>query len=979
MTTPDVTITIGVENVSNYVRDVDIRKDKSTGIGSCTLVINNDGDTWGDTFSPNDAVEVAINGQLMFSGCVDNVMPILDNKGVLMNWMTVTSRDDGRVLTDLYVTTDKFIDEESGYIIDEILSEAGDPLTYFDPGGTPTTTYQCKRSYLSDAIVEIAERVGYDFYIDTTGELHFFPAGTVDSTVDLLSVPGGGSNNLLDFEEYEQIGTDIYNSIEVHAGSVKDHWTNGNAGDWVTLLGDASVMTDYTVTWMSGGASIAVALGGLNQTVGIDFSDGKYSQGGTLDLRELGQASVSVIPELGVAGTFSFEPTLIDATGKMIRFYRTSGGSGSKGFTTNLDASLFSWRVINFPLGEHVGNPITATPQNGKWYGDTDFDWENVKKIGFKIEKSVIATLSNVYIDLLYIPTIEARSIREDSGVGSSIALYGKRMYSEYRKDLTTQAELDEYAEKLLELKKDPVKKFKATAVGQTGTKYAAQSVDVQAPGYGIPALTDYIIVSLHHKLHYEKDERGWMFTTEYDLAESGVDATRIIYTDDPVAKRLQRLREENRKFKGSIEADEYWLADIMTGLYIDARTGAAFPTDINDGDIFFLTADYHDGAKQYYGPAQYKYDTALGYWIRDPMVMYRAAQPPAGGAMTGDIYYNTVTGIIYQWTGAAWLKIGIKYISDAVDFGTVEWPTDQLAIETRPWTSNLSIVWDEATPDWNKILWGTIGNEGNSPAGDATIRFADGTTRTIVASSNDDVADGDWYVYWTTANTTLQWDTNYAVAVGENKGLMAIVRVNNAATEPPTILMFNSYSPIIGAGAIAAYSIWSKHISADWITGKNFRTAAAGARVEFNSSGIRGYNATPAKTFDLDATDGKISVLGDGSFNLKTIGGTLVGSFEVDDAFGTMFAINAALNKDFYITAGDTEIQIPYDGILGLKGKNNVVIYTDGGGGNILIYNGDVLDLSDGGVNPGRFVLPIDTSDPGAPKTGEVWFRTDL
>jgi len=749
MTTSDVTITIDGNNVSNYVRDVDIYKTKSTGIGSCDLVINNTGDAWGDMFDPNDAVEVAINGQLMFSGYVDTVMPTLGKKGVLTEWMTVKSRDDGRILTDLSLTTDRFIDVDSGDIIADILLALGDPLIYTPPiGGAPNTTYKCQRTYLSDAVVDISQLVGWDFYIDTTGELFYFEAGTVDSTVDLLSVAGGASNNLLNFEEYESIGNDIKNYIEIHAGSTKDHWTNGNAADWETFEGVGSTIIDWKTTYMRGGASLSVELGSDDETVGLDFSDGKYSQGGVIDMsKDLGQATISVIPKYGSDGTFSFEPTLTDTNGIMIHFYRTSTGSGSKGHTKDIDASEFSWRVISFPVGEHDGNKITTRETNGKWYyragtrteitraglytsailvddngdgrgtitadgatpfstlsvGDaieligctdsenngtyyihsatdliiiltsvlptstnpdtsiviyTSFNWDRVEEIGARIKRSGAGTLDYVYIDLLYIPTVEAKSISEDTGVGSSQALYGKRMYSEFRKELTTQEELDNYATRTLALKKDPVKKFKALAIGQTDTKYAAQTVDVQAPGFGVPALTDYIIVTLHHRLHNDKNERGWDFTTEYDLAYTDVDATRIIYTEDPVQKRLQAIREADRKLRGAVTTDDAWLADIMTGIFIESRTGATFPTDFNEGDIFLLTADYVYGGIQYYGPATYKYNSTADTWIRDPMDMYRAADPPVGGEMDGDYYYNTTTLIRYQWTGAAWVQL---------------------------------------------------------------------------------------------------------------------------------------------------------------------------------------------------------------------------------------------------------------------------------------------------------------------------------
>ena len=749
MPTSDVTVTIGVNNVSNYVKDVDINKNKNTGIGSCELVLNNDGDVWGGTFISNNAVNVSINGVLMFVGFVDDVIPYMDKRGVLTNELTVKCRDHGRYLTD-YHNTAKYEYQESGAIIDKILAAVGDPLLYTDPTGTPSTKYECQRTYLSDSIIDIAQIVGWDFYIDTNGRLQYFLTGSVDSGVDLLSVAGAPTNNLLSFEEYENIGTDIKNIVEIHAGSTKDHWTEGGSADWTTLIGAGSAITDETTVFIYGVSSIKFVAVDIEEVVGLDFTTGVapdylYSQGGIIDMSSFCQATVAFIPEALSAGSYNFNPTLIDSGGNVIYFTRNREGQSSKGFTQQINASAFTWHVLSFPIGEHTGNQIYASAyrKSGYWYYDdatrttvsqggaytsaaivddggsgrgtitadggvpfsifsagdaielqncedgendgvyyvysatntvitltsklptsngadtsidilTSFSWNKVTKIGFRLVSSNIGTMDTVYIDALYIPNIEAKSIARNA---ASIAAYGTRMISEYRKELHSQIELDSASAKRLRYYKDPVQKFKAVAIGQTGTKYASQVVDVQAPSYGIAGLTDYIIASLHHKLHYNVDVRGWDYITEYDLVASDTDASRIIYTDNPMEKWLQELRKQNRGFKGAQTDDESYYGDWMTGITPQINTGATFPTDANNGDLFFLTADYNDG-NQYYGPALYKYVEATTTWLRDPMVMYRAAAPPAGGEMTGDYYYNTATDIMYQWTGGAWVAL---------------------------------------------------------------------------------------------------------------------------------------------------------------------------------------------------------------------------------------------------------------------------------------------------------------------------------
>ncbi len=923
MTMTDVTITIGGNNVSNSVIDVDIYKNKDTGIGNCELILDNDSDTWGDTFNPNDAVSISINGDLVFTGYVDDVVPKLEKTGVLTNRLRVKTRDDGRILTDYYVTTPRYNKTAAGVIITNILSEAGDPLTYSDPGGTPSITYKCKRTKLSDALNDISKLSGWDYYVDTTGELHFFEAGTVDSGVDLISEAGGANNNLLSFEEYESIGVDIKNYIEIHGGSLKDHWTEGNASDWSVLTGAGTTMDDDdSVHHPYGDYSVEIVVADTDETVGLDFSGGLYSQGTSIDLTEFCQSTIIFIPKAGSTGAFSFQPYLKDGSGRDIFFYRSKDDGNGRTNTAlggGLDADVFSWRILKYPMGEHTDNEIvdsgTTTMKNGKWHGNPNFDWSDVEQLGFNIQVSDTANVDTIYVDMWSIPSLEVKSISEDSGAGSSQETYGKRMYSEYKKELTSQGELDDYSAKQLALKKDPVKKFKALAVGETGTLYAAQSVDVLAPGYGIAALTDYIIVELHHILHNDDDERGWDYVTEYELAESDVDATRIIYTDNPVEAELQALRKANRGYKGSVTDDDYWIGNISLGVGTQILRGTEFPTDQNDGDEFFLTTDYTDGGgNEYYGPALYKYDDDAGDWVRNPIVMHRGADPNAGGEVTGDTLHRTDEDKWYEWTGAAWslIEFAASTVSGELD-------ADQLSIEMRPWSHNLELRFyedaanDYASPVIDRVYWGKGGeysegvdadDSGFSEVNEAQVKFDGGTTVDINSGDSDDdypagLAVGKHFLYWDeTEKTGDDYDLqiasgvdNYGDAVGSGKGLIAIIGIDASGT--PTLIPVDSYFPYLGVGVLNANTVLSRHITAtEWITGKNFQTAvdvgSGSAGIKFNSNGIIGYTAGGDKTVEMEAGTGHFIAYGNagggaGSFRIN-IGGDNYGWISCQD-----------------------------------------------------------------------------------------------
>jgi len=136
------------------------------------------------------------------------------------------------------------------------------------------------------------------------------------------------------------------------------------------------------------------------------------------------------------------------------------------------------------------------------------------------------------------------------------------------------------------------------------------------------------------------------------------------------------------------------------------------------------------------------------------------------------------------------------------------------LQIESRPWTSNLKIWWDEDTPTYNKLYWSAPDS-----ISDATITFADGSTDKINANTvGTTFSDGLWYLYTvlSPAFDDLYSSQQYTDAVGEGKALLAIAQIDNANSKPPTILQFNSYTPTIGAGAIAAKAIRAEHLITD-------------------------------------------------------------------------------------------------------------------------------------------------------------------
>jgi len=194
------------------------------------------------------------------------------------------------------------------------------------------------------------------------------------------------------------------------------------------------------------------------------------------------------------------------------------------------------WRKIVFPYGNGLEIKAAGSYISGYWQyvaPAVAFDWSNVETIRFTSDPLWPRAAPDYFIvDGLEIPTLEVISVEQDAG---SIASYGTRMLPIYRPDIKNQVELDDYATDQLAKNKDPLETIKITAIGQTGSIYAGQSLDVQAPSHGIAALTKYRIMKLHHQVRKSSEDSpvaGYIFLTDYDLVKHEINPTQVI---DPI------------------------------------------------------------------------------------------------------------------------------------------------------------------------------------------------------------------------------------------------------------------------------------------------------------------------------------------------------------------------------------------------------------------------------------------------------------
>ena len=223
---------IGEDTVSSDILEFDIWRE-SLKVGRWELVLKNEDNKYAGDLVQNDVSQLKINDVPMLIGYVDDPYTFLAKKGVYTNLMNLKGRDYGRDLARLYATAN-FVDVKADDVLEKLLSITDSEITYTSPQAAPLVNVDKARTYLIDWLEGIAPRFNYDAYVDDAKALHFFLYGHVDEEtgVTLKLVSGATDNNILDLLKGEDLGLSIANEIEVTAGPLEDHYTDGNAVDF---------------------------------------------------------------------------------------------------------------------------------------------------------------------------------------------------------------------------------------------------------------------------------------------------------------------------------------------------------------------------------------------------------------------------------------------------------------------------------------------------------------------------------------------------------------------------------------------------------------------------------------------------------------------------------------------------------------------------------------------------------------------------
>jgi hypothetical protein len=485
------------------------------------------------------ASNLGINGVNLMAGYVDDVLPeVTDESAVFSKYVKVTGRNYGRDLANKFLIK-KFAATKFDDLIDDALAITESEIGYISPHTAPVVDADFNKTYLQNGFVDAAKLVDYDFTVKNDISFQLWALASAPSSGVLLkAVAGAIDNNILKIDPETKAGVGICNYIRVDAGTLNDHWTEGNAVDFTGV--NCTVANDSTV-FLAGASSIRATIS-TNAWTNLYLQFPKYNYQ-SLDLSDIPVADLTL--------------RLCRSVNAVLQIYLKDDAGNE--ITKNFDMPTANkWYSFTFPIGTDA-----SFSGSNPWYylSGSNFTW-NITRIGILIENPGAGGVGgHFWVDgLKFGPqfAVDVFAIAQDAG---SQATYGQRMIPLTRTDVKSQLQLQDIADSELIVRKDPVYKLTFTCTLQTGLLYAGYLVDVLAPdayiGSGVTPVV-YRILSIHHTAEPGVDLcMGNDAITVLELVRHdggvGADPTRFKLATSPQVAINTRYDSRLRVLEGSL------------------------------------------------------------------------------------------------------------------------------------------------------------------------------------------------------------------------------------------------------------------------------------------------------------------------------------------------------------------------------------------------------------------------------------------
>lgn len=223
----------------------------------------------------SDTIALADSTGTIFGGNVTDIQKtIVGGQGALIG-VAITVTDYGYLLDSKLVKT-SYTNMDPADIVADLVSRYGPggfTTVHVQRAGFNVSTISFNYEQLTKCIEALAKHIGWDWYVDSNKDLHFFFATTSTGSSEYNPAPfniddTGGSIDWPSIDVDYNI-TNLKNSIYVIGGTYKKEFTSLNAVDVYTTDG---VKTVYPLAYKYTGSFI-VKLAGVIQSQGIDQQD----------------------------------------------------------------------------------------------------------------------------------------------------------------------------------------------------------------------------------------------------------------------------------------------------------------------------------------------------------------------------------------------------------------------------------------------------------------------------------------------------------------------------------------------------------------------------------------------------------------------------------------------------------------------------------------------------------------------------------
>ncbi len=212
-----------------------------------------------------DTIEVLETLSLRFGGTVTDIENIVDG-GVLIE--TKITVNDWSFSLNSKLVAKNYTSSDPATIITDIISTFTDgtfTTTNVETAGFDITSIRFNYEQVTSAIEKLAKMIGWEWYVDASKDVHFFPRSTVvDAPFDIDDTSGKLEWNTLMVNQNIQ---NMKNSIFVIGGTYLKTFTDLTTPDVYLTDGTKSV---FPIAYAYDPSTIVVTLAGVAQTVGTD-------------------------------------------------------------------------------------------------------------------------------------------------------------------------------------------------------------------------------------------------------------------------------------------------------------------------------------------------------------------------------------------------------------------------------------------------------------------------------------------------------------------------------------------------------------------------------------------------------------------------------------------------------------------------------------------------------------------------------------